>query len=407
MVFRELSIDEFIEFSRNYKESTLYQTYNYALFMNNEGYKYYILGLVDYSSIKAATLVFTKSNSLKYGYIPDGFLIDYNDYALVSFFTKELKKFLSKKDMVAVKFNPKVLKNIYNSKYQLSSSVNDYEQLINVFKQNNCNHLGFNKYFESLLPRYEAIVSLTNDKYNDFFKMSKQFRTKARSAETRGVRIYKGSLDDLEEIYNSLNIKKHSISWYKNIIESFKDDAILFYAKLDTSAYLKLCQSNYLSQEKLNNAINDKVFSNKGKSHEKLLDKKMYADVKLGDYHQFLDEAIKLHSNSKDGIFLGLCIAVLHNDSVNIIDLSYNKEFTRFNGSHLLLWKILEKYSESNYKVLNLGGLTINEKDNKYSGLNKFKLGFGSSVYEYIGDFELVCNYPKYLLYRNGLSLFK
>ena len=65
-----------------------------------------------------------------------------------------------------------------------------------------------------------------------------------------------------------------------------------------------------------------------------------------------------------------------------------------------------EKYSKEGYKKFNFGGISNpNLKDNQYKGLNDFKLNFGSKVYEFIGDFELIINNAKYFMYKNVFSL--
>ena len=73
--------------------------------------------------------------------------------------------------------------------------------------------------------------------------------------------------------------------------------------------------------------------------------------------------------------------------------------YKSFNAKHLLIWKLCEKYANEGYKTLHLGGLAqVTLKENKYAGLNQFKLNFNAYAVEYIGDLELVVNRPLYLL---------
>ena len=39
-------------------------------------------------------------------------------------------------------------------------------------------------------------------------------------------------------------------------------------------------------------------------------------------------------------------------------------------------------------------------KDDKYKGLNDFRMNFGSCAIEYAGDFELVTNNTLYFMYK-------
>ena len=80
----------------------------------------------------------------------------------------------------------------------------------------------------------------------------------------------------------------------------------------------------------------------------------------------------------------------------------YDTKFKRLNAKHLLIWKLIQKYSELNYEKFNFGGIVNpNIKDNKYLGLNEFKLNFNSNIYEYIGDFELITNKILYFIYKS------
>ena len=78
----------------------------------------------------------------------------------------------------------------------------------------------------------------------------------------------------------------------------------------------------------------------------------------------------------------------------------------KFNGNHLLIWSIIEKYSKEGYKLFNLGGVTnVTIENNSYKGLNDFKSGFGANTYEYIGDFELITNNGLYFMYKNAAPI--
>ena len=53
-------------------------------------------------------------------------------------------------------------------------------------------------------------------------------------------------------------------------------------------------------------------------------------------------------------------------------------------------------------KYLNLNAIVGEfERKNKFSGLNEMKLGFNSTVTEYIGEFDIILNNFSYNLYKN------
>ena len=51
------------------------------------------------------------------------------------------------------------------------------------------------------------------------------------------------------------------------------------------------------------------------------------------------------------------------------------------------------EYYHKDYNFIDLNGITNNfEKDNKYYGLNEFKLGFKPEAFEYIGEYDYIIN---------------
>ena len=84
----------------------------------------------------------------------------------------------------------------------------------------------------------------------------------------------------------------------------------------------------------------------------------------------------------------------------------FDSKYKEFNSKHLLIWKLIERYSKMGLKKFNLGGMTNPTlTKNKYKGLNEFKLGFNAKCIEYIGDLELITNNSLYFIYKNTFSI--
>lgn len=412
MIFRELNPEEFNAFAKTYNPSSFYQTSEYGLTMSMENYYSYYLGLINNDKIVAATFVMIKTiGSYKYGYAPRGYLIDYNDYSLLAIFSKEIRKYLNEKGIVAIKLNPSIVKTIYDKNYNLIANNPNYDNMFNNLNKLNYNHLGYNNSFEAFKPRFEAIIELKKDYFTLFKNMDKRFKTKVRSAENNGVRIHKGGYNNLNDLFNQTKGKyPRDLNYFQNLYNNFdKTKSIeIYYAKLEPAIYLKKNQLDYLKVEEYSNKVNDEVIKNQGKSHQKLLNKKMEADKSTNLYHERLVNAINLSANYPNGIILATVLVVKVKDMVTIVMDSYDKKYNSFNAKHLIIWKLIEKFAKEGYHYFNLGGITGKvDKNNKYYGLNTFKLGFGSYVYEYIGDYEFVTNKPLYIMYRNTAPLFK
>ena len=190
------------------------------------------------------------------------------------------------------------------------------------------------------------------------------------------------------------------LDYFKDCYKYFsKNNNIdFYYTKLDTKEYLKIKNKQLIEQEKIVNYYNEIVTKNLKNINLKITADKRYNELKLQ-----LIEATNLLKNNPDGIITSSALVVKNKDEVYLLMDGYDNKFKSLNSKHLLLWKLIENYSIQNYKKFNLGGITNPfEKNNKYEGLNTFKLGFNSKVYEYIGDLELVCNNTKYFLIKNS-----
>ena len=166
MFLKELSDTEFNNFKNSFNQSSLYQSVAYKNVMQEENFETLMLGLIDDDNIVAATLVLLeKKGKVRYGYVPRGFLIDYNNYDLLSIFTKEIKKFLSKKNVLMIKLCPMILKTTTDFKYNIVNHNNYYDNIIFNLKKLGYRHLGYNNYFEALKPRFEAIIDIESPYY--------------------------------------------------------------------------------------------------------------------------------------------------------------------------------------------------------------------------------------------------
>ena len=104
--------------------------------------------------------------------------------------------------------------------------------------------------------------------------------------------------------------------------------------------------------------------------------------------------------SNPDGIVIASALFIKESEEAYMIMDGFDKKYKRYNAKHLLIWEALNYYKD--YKYLNLGGMT-SLKEEKYKGLNNFKMNFGSSCYEYVGDLELVCIPSKYFLLKNAM----
>ena len=303
MKIKELTADEFKNFSNSFNMHSIYQTPEYGFVMHKQNFESSFIGLVDGSNILAASLILIeKKKGFKYAYAPRGFLIDYNNYYLLESFTNHLKKYLSKKGIVAIKLSPMIIKNTYDIKYDVVTSNNYFEKCFNNLKKLGYYHFGYNNYFEGIKPRFEAVIDLDNPYYMLFNNIKKEYKTKIRSAEANGIKVYKGNIDNLEYLYLHTSKKyPRDLNYFKDCYNYFKKNngVEFFYTKLDTNKYLKVITKKYHNQEYMCSVYNKQL--NKG-NNEKIISLKMESDKLLEKYKKELVKATNYLKNYPDGI---------------------------------------------------------------------------------------------------------
>ncbi len=393
MQIREINKNELDNFLTTIPHS-LYQTEEYAKTMEKQGFNIKILGLDENGNIIGSTiLLISKKMGFTYAFAPRGFVIDYNNFELVNKFTTEIKKYCKKNGIVAIKLNPRIIREINGN------TNNNYKEICANLSKLKYSHMGYNDFFESFKPRFEAIIEI-KAKEAMFNNIKKEYRTKIRSAIDNGVEIHKGTYDDLKYLYSQTEKKyPRDLLYFRYLYYFFSQNKKidLFYAKLDCKKLLNKFRILYVKQEKICSEIDKAIKLNHS---NKLTALKIEADNLLGKYHNQLSNATKMVQKNPEGIIIASALFIKESNEVYMIMDGFDKKYKRYNAKHLLIWEVLNYYK--NYKYLNLGGMT-SLKEDKYKGLNNFKMNFGSSCYEYVGDLELVCIPSKYFLLKNAM----
>lgn len=391
MFIKELTINEFNNFSVNHKLNSFYQSQNYALVMSEYGYEYDFIGLInDNEIIGAALILHKKINGISYGYSPRGFLIDYNDNNIVKNFTDLLIKYYNNKKFSFIKVNP----NIQISKLDNNNFIATNDSFI----KDNLNFFGYQKlndnlYFESMLPRFTPVIDLKNHTID---KLTKNTRNKIKKGMRKGLVFEKVEIDDIKE----LNKLMDNQSFYNSDLYSIfskNNESDLFLVYIDKIKYLELAQEFYTKEFDKNQLLNNKMVKI---SHKTNINKKMNSDTALLAYKKDVMEATKLAETSNK-IVIGAALVINSNKKAEIVASAYDKQYKRFAPNYFLHYNLIKYYKKIS-ETINLSGFTGDlNKNSKYKGLNEFKIGFAPDIYENIGEFDLIINKR---IYKNLLK---
>jgi len=412
MELRELTNEEFKNFTNNFYLKSLYQTTEYGLTMNSQEQEPIFVGLVNENNeiVTATLILIEKLGQFKYAYAPRGFLIDYTNKELLTEFTNRIKEFLKKKNVMAIKISPLIIKE-KNTPYKNEEMINpDYDNIFSTLKELKYYHLGYNNLFESYKPRFEAIANLNKDTQEMFNTLDNDTKNNIANCDLAGLRVYKGIEKNLDIIFDELREKrKFSKKFVEAIYKYYNDSksADVFYVQLEPKIFLVNTQKEYQKQMDICNKANDEVFKVQGKANNDVISKKIIEDNKLSAIKNQLVYATNLLRDYPNGIVIASAMVIKCNNQAYMLLDGYNKEFKNLCPKYILIWKLMEKYATDGYTELNLGGITNPKEENKYSDLTNFKMSFNSSYIEYSGDFELVTNFPLYTIYRNAAPIRK
>ena len=133
-----------------------------------------------------------------------------------------------------------------------------------------------------------------------------------------------------------------------------------------------------------------------------LLNKKMESDKLLNTYKNSMVQATELLKQYPNGIIVAGAIVIKYDNSAFLYIDGFNTGYSNLNPSYLLKWRMIDDYNKQHLKYLNLNAVVGEfERKNKFSGLNEMKLGFNSTVTEYIGEYDIILNNFSYNLYKN------
>lgn len=102
----------------------------------------------------------------------------------------------------------------------------------------------------------------------------------------------------------------------------------------------------------------------------------MESDKIINSYKEHLVKSTQTLKDYPDGKIVAYCIVTKDGKNVAIFEDGYLKEHYNVASLNLLRWKILEQYSDSNFRTFNFGAITGNfdKKQNKNVWINQARL---------------------------------
>lgn len=420
MKFEILNEKEFMDFATNHEQASFHQTVNWGNLKAMTGWESYLVGVKENNKVIAASLILAKKTPIgkKMFYAPRGFLIDYDNVELLTFFTKELKIWAKKNKAIFIKIDPyisyqerdlhgNIVENGKNNK-------NAYNNLINLKYK----HMGFNVAGEEVQPRWIFITPTKNTTVEEVMKgMDPKTRQILRKNERNKIKVREIKYDELDKFKA---ISEHTakrrgfldrpLSYYQKMFKEMDKNGFIkiLLAELDTNTSIKEYKDEI---NKLNEEINlrEKQYNeDPTKVNKKKFDQKQETSRnEIKRLEKNINHLEELKEKHGEIITLGGILFYLSkNEVLSSVGGSYD-EFMEFQSAYTLHWAGLKYAIENNYDRYNFYGISgIFDENNPLFGLYSFKRDFGGKVVELIGEFDLVVDKFAYFIYNVAIKIY-
>lgn len=402
----KLNSAQFDKFATSHRYRNYFQTSMYANVMSKFGYRSQYLGIVnEQNQLIGATLIIYKEVFMKnkLAYAPRGILFNYENEANVQELTLNLKKVLGKQGFMLLRIDPYIPLTIRDSDGTIMNFNNKGNSIIDNLKKNNFTYKGKTLFFETEKPRWEALVLLQKDIREIFAKLDKRTRNKIRKATNSGVEVIKDENNDINKLYEFVAKKDNKpLSFYKEMCNKFESNIEIYYATLNTETFLINSRRSYEKEVEYNATLAERIQESAidDKERENFLNKKMESDKLITTYKKSLLIATDLLKSNPEGLQIAAAMIIKYDNAAYIFTEGIDEEYGYLNANYLLKWQLINDYNNEGLKYLNLNAIVGElEKKNEFSGLNEAKLGFNSTITEYIGEFDIILNNFAYNLY--------
>jgi len=399
----ELTADEFDRFACTHPLRNYCQTSSYAKFMGEQGFSFDYVGFKDNGdTLVAASLIVYKSFGFKqkYAYAPKGFLIDYYNVDLLKTFVENITKRYRSKGVVLLKINPEIIIGELKAKQNFTGEYNQNVKIIDDLKTLNFRRRRELEPFELIMPRLSPYVNLK--KYQEE-SLEDDARKKIAVSKARGLVFEVATPKDINSFFEIIrNNSVQTINYYRNLLNIFEksDCAELLLVKVDYKEFLLQARASYDIEQERNNYFNQMIQKNPSDEN---LNLKMESDATLLQLKDNIVEATE-GLKKKNAEYVAGAVIIKYLNRANIIASGYDTDYSHVYPFHFLYSNMIEKY-EKEHDYLDLNGFALDASENSiYEIMNEFKLSFNPTIYEFIGEFDIIFDESKFKRSKDALA---
>lgn len=404
-VFKDnIKKEDYDDFVKNFPSTTFMQTSSWSLVKT--AWESSFVGMYDNEKLVCAAMILKRKLFLnkKLFYIPRGFVIDYKDKKLLESFTENLRDYAKKSGGIDIKIDPFIcfsednIQNIRKNKgiEVRKSFIKDTKEIVSNLEKVGFVHGGYKREVNAYIqPRYTMVISL-KDKDENLYEKEALRRTFPKNTrnyigtyqEERGVEFsYSKNKDDVKYLISVLketekrqHISLRSENYFKNLMDSFPDNAVLFFAHVNIDKYIRFLEKDMEEHE------NKKEFCLKQIEEAKKV-KEKYGNRPLAGATIVMMPTCNNGIKTASFLYAGTNTNILPSLKITNGLMFYRLCYCLDNGCD----------------YCDLGGVDGSLEDH----LSTFKSKFNPNVLELVGEYDLVISKTWYGLFNLGLKILK
>ena len=400
MKFQEITEKEYRTFWEKHPLKTFLSAPEISKLRKKQDWTTNYVGVKEDKKLIAATMLLSHKrhfNKLEF-YSPRGYLLDFHNEELVTFFTNELKKYIKEKNGYIFRVDPYL---IYRQRDIDGNIVEEGEDNRNIVKH--LEDLGFKKVSIEDTEQVIWMFSLDLEGKTEeqiLKEMKPNTRNQIKKTEKFGITVNEISYDELDRFQNIMEetgarkgFKVRDLSYFQEMYKLFHDnnEVKYFITELNLKKYTKGLKAERKEKEEKIKSLSDAKYNDGAKKN--LTNEIESIDKRIKESEEIMKET------GKDIITLSGSMFMLIKPEVIYLSSGNYEEYMKYNSQYLIQWELIKYGIENGFKKHNFYGIpaNINEHPKDY-GIYEFKRGFNGYVEELIGEYELPITWHYHLI---------
>lgn len=388
MIFRTLTEDEFRYFLDKHPLKTFLQTPEIAQLRESIGWKKHYVGVEEGNKLVAGTMMVSRKNRFGVAefYAPRGFLIDYQNQTLLTYFVKNIKAYVKKQKGYVLRIDPYLPFRQRDTNGDLVEGGIDNRSVVSNLKS-----LGFKQNQSEEQAKWMYVLDIDGKTSDELMKnMKSNTRNNIRKTLKTGILLQELGYDELDQFYQIMvdtGKRKHfeirSLDYFQKMYQLYKPRNEIKYlvAKLNLEDYIKNIQVEIEENLRKKQSLSDAAYNDSAK---KTIDKDCENLQKRIDY------ASDIMKEKGKEITLSGSMFVMTQPEIIYLSSGNYEEYMKFYAQYRIQWEMIQYAVENGFKRYNFYGIMGNFDPNDPDyGIYSFKKGFNGYVEELIGEFEL------------------